>query len=129
MLRLVVWRAALASAAPVLAAIPVLASGGPPAAAKAKSHKPATKNAVRLVTGCEANVGCACHACQQHAANKVFASRADVVRADQGCNCQVRTLAVSPHAPNDALRDRLAPINRRYPIAALLDACRAYIKV
>jgi 23S rRNA (adenine2503-C2)-methyltransferase len=36
-------------------------------------------------------------------------------------------LAVSLHAPNDALRDRLVPINRRYPIATLLDACRAYI--
>ncbi|HEU0114989.1 MAG TPA: 23S rRNA (adenine(2503)-C(2))-methyltransferase RlmN, partial [Thermomicrobiales bacterium] len=36
-------------------------------------------------------------------------------------------LAVSLHAPNDELRDRLVPINRRYPIAALLAACRAYI--
>jgi 23S rRNA (adenine2503-C2)-methyltransferase len=38
------------------------------------------------------------------------------------------TLAVSLHAPNDALRDRLVPINRRYPIATLLDACRTYIE-
>ncbi|HEU5433813.1 MAG TPA: 23S rRNA (adenine(2503)-C(2))-methyltransferase RlmN, partial [Thermomicrobiales bacterium] len=30
-------------------------------------------------------------------------------------------LAVSLHAPNDELRDRLVPINRRYPIATLLD--------
>jgi len=36
-------------------------------------------------------------------------------------------LAVSLHAPNDALRDRLVPLNRRYPIASLLDACRRYI--
>ncbi len=35
-------------------------------------------------------------------------------------------LAVSLHAANDALRDRLTPINRRYPLAALMDACRAY---
>ncbi len=34
-------------------------------------------------------------------------------------------LAVSLNAPDDALRDRLMPINRRYPIARLLDACRA----
>jgi 23S rRNA (adenine2503-C2)-methyltransferase len=35
-------------------------------------------------------------------------------------------LAVSLHATNDALRDRLVPINRRYPIADLLAAARAY---
>jgi 23S rRNA (adenine2503-C2)-methyltransferase len=33
-------------------------------------------------------------------------------------------LAVSLHATTDELRDRIAPINRRYPIAQLLDACR-----
>ena len=37
-------------------------------------------------------------------------------------------LAVSLHAPDDALRDRLVPINRRYPLAALLDACRRYLE-
>ena len=36
-------------------------------------------------------------------------------------------LAVSLHAPNDEMRDRLVPLNRRYPIAALLGACRRYI--
>ncbi|MBI1364495.1 MAG: 23S rRNA (adenine(2503)-C(2))-methyltransferase RlmN [Alphaproteobacteria bacterium] len=35
-------------------------------------------------------------------------------------------LAISLHATNDALRDRLVPINRKYPIAELLAACRAY---
>ena len=35
-------------------------------------------------------------------------------------------LAISLHATNDALRDVLVPINRKYPIAELLDACRAY---
>jgi 23S rRNA (adenine2503-C2)-methyltransferase len=35
-------------------------------------------------------------------------------------------LAVSLHAANDALRDELVPINRKYPIAELLDACRNY---
>lgn len=35
-------------------------------------------------------------------------------------------LAVSLHAVRDELRDELVPINRKYPIAALLDACRRY---
>lgn len=37
-------------------------------------------------------------------------------------------LAVSLHAPNDALRDRLVPINKKYPIAELLRACRDYLR-
>ena len=37
-------------------------------------------------------------------------------------------LAVSLHAPNDDLRDRLVPINRKYPIGELLDACRRYTR-
>ncbi|MEZ5896274.1 MAG: 23S rRNA (adenine(2503)-C(2))-methyltransferase RlmN [Parvularculaceae bacterium] len=35
-------------------------------------------------------------------------------------------LAISLHATNDELRDVLVPINRKYPIAELMDACRAY---
>jgi 23S rRNA (adenine2503-C2)-methyltransferase len=35
-------------------------------------------------------------------------------------------LAISLHATNDALRDELVPINRKWPIASLLDACRNY---
>ena len=35
-------------------------------------------------------------------------------------------LAVSLHAVRDDLRDEIVPINRKYPIAELLDACRAY---
>ncbi len=35
-------------------------------------------------------------------------------------------LAISLHATNDTLRDELAPINRKYPIAALMEACRTY---
>ncbi|MHB1951671.1 MAG: 23S rRNA (adenine(2503)-C(2))-methyltransferase RlmN [Acidiferrobacteraceae bacterium] len=38
------------------------------------------------------------------------------------------SLAVSLHAPEDALRDELVPINRKYPIAMLLEACRRYVK-
>ena len=37
-------------------------------------------------------------------------------------------LAVSLHAPNDALRDQLVPINRKYPIRQLMDACIRYIE-
>ena len=37
-------------------------------------------------------------------------------------------LAVSLHAPNDALRDALVPINRKYPLAELLAACRRYLE-
>jgi 23S rRNA (adenine2503-C2)-methyltransferase len=37
------------------------------------------------------------------------------------------TLAVSLHAANDVLRDELVPINRRYPIDDLLDACTAFL--
>ncbi|HYC14517.1 MAG TPA: 23S rRNA (adenine(2503)-C(2))-methyltransferase RlmN [Stellaceae bacterium] len=37
-------------------------------------------------------------------------------------------LAVSLHAPNDALRDKLMPINRKYPLADLLSACRRYLE-
>ncbi len=38
-------------------------------------------------------------------------------------------LAVSLHAANDALRDQLVPINRRYPLAEVIDACNAYLAV
>ena len=37
-------------------------------------------------------------------------------------------LAVSLHAANDALRDSLVPINRRYPLAVLMEACAAYLE-
>jgi len=37
------------------------------------------------------------------------------------------SLAVSLHAPNDELRDQLVPINRKYPIAVLLESCRNYM--
>ena len=36
------------------------------------------------------------------------------------------TLSVSLHAPNDAIRDTIMPVNRAYPSEALLDACRRY---
>ncbi len=40
--------------------------------------------------------------------------------------CDV-SLAVSLHAPNDALRDQLVPLNKKYPIKDLLAACKRYI--
>jgi 23S rRNA (adenine2503-C2)-methyltransferase len=38
-------------------------------------------------------------------------------------------LAVSLHAPNDGIRSRIVPINKTYPIAELLAACREYLEV
>jgi 23S rRNA (adenine2503-C2)-methyltransferase len=42
-------------------------------------------------------------------------------------DCPV-ALAVSLHAPDDALRDRLVPINRRHPLDELMAACRRYLE-
>jgi 23S rRNA (adenine2503-C2)-methyltransferase len=44
-----------------------------------------------------------------------------------GDECPV-ALAVSLHAPNDALRDNLVPLNRKYPLAQLMDACNRYLE-
>jgi 23S rRNA (adenine2503-C2)-methyltransferase len=41
-------------------------------------------------------------------------------------DCPV-ALAVSLHAPNDALREQLVPLNRKYPLVELMAACRAYL--
>ncbi len=43
-----------------------------------------------------------------------------------GNDCAV-ALAVSLHAPNDALRDNLVPLNKKYPLAELMDACNRYL--
>lgn len=37
-------------------------------------------------------------------------------------------LAVSLHAPNDALRDQIVPINKKYPLAELMAACQRYLE-
>lgn len=42
-------------------------------------------------------------------------------------DCPV-ALAVSLHAPNDALRDKLVPLNKKYPLNELLDACNRYLE-
>ncbi|MDB5944396.1 MAG: hypothetical protein JWQ13_3962 [Ramlibacter sp.] len=44
-----------------------------------------------------------------------------------GQDCPV-ALAVSLHAPNDALRDNLVPLNKKYPLSELLDACNRYLE-
>ncbi|MFM7973323.1 MAG: 23S rRNA (adenine(2503)-C(2))-methyltransferase RlmN [Betaproteobacteria bacterium] len=41
-------------------------------------------------------------------------------------DCPV-ALAVSLHAPDDVLREHLVPLNRKYPLAELMAACRAYL--
>ncbi len=43
-----------------------------------------------------------------------------------GQDCPV-ALAVSLHAPNDALRDNLVPLNKKYPLAELLESCNRYL--
>jgi 23S rRNA (adenine2503-C2)-methyltransferase len=43
-------------------------------------------------------------------------------------DCPV-ALAVSLHAGNDALRNELVPLNRKYPLAELMAACRRYLEV
>ncbi|MCC3373006.1 23S rRNA (adenine(2503)-C(2))-methyltransferase RlmN [Cohnella sp. REN36] len=42
-------------------------------------------------------------------------------------NTQIN-LAISIHAPNDTLRSKLMPVNRRYPFEEVMDACRYYIE-
>jgi len=60
---------------------------------------------------------------------RVTLSTAGVVPglARLGAECPV-SLAVSLHAPNDELRDRLVPLNRKYPLRQLMAACRAYLE-
>ncbi len=58
---------------------------------------------------------------------RITVSTAGVVPklAELGAAVPVR-LAVSLHATTDELRDELVPLNRRFPLAALLEACAAY---
>jgi 23S rRNA (adenine2503-C2)-methyltransferase len=41
-------------------------------------------------------------------------------------NPQIK-LAISLHAPEDALRDEIVPLNRRYPLGVLMEACRGFV--
>jgi 23S rRNA (adenine2503-C2)-methyltransferase len=59
---------------------------------------------------------------------RVTVSTAGVVPAMDRLRQEVPVaLAVSLHAANDALRDRLVPLNRRYPLKVLMAACRRYL--
>jgi 23S rRNA (adenine2503-C2)-methyltransferase len=58
---------------------------------------------------------------------KITLSTAGVVPMIRRCGAEIGVnLAVSLHAVSDEIRDRLVPLNRKYPIAELLDACRSY---
>ena len=58
---------------------------------------------------------------------KITLSTSGVVPMMEACGQDLGVnLAVSLHATNDALRNQLVPLNKKYPIAQLLDACRTY---
>ncbi len=58
---------------------------------------------------------------------KITLSTAGVVPMIARCGSEIGVnLAISLHAVRDELRDVLVPLNRKYPIATLLDACRTY---
>jgi 23S rRNA (adenine2503-C2)-methyltransferase len=58
---------------------------------------------------------------------RITLSTAGVVPLIRRCGEELNVnLAISLHATNDELRDRLVPINKKYPIAELMDACRTY---
>ncbi|MDR3518843.1 MAG: 23S rRNA (adenine(2503)-C(2))-methyltransferase RlmN [Azospirillaceae bacterium] len=58
---------------------------------------------------------------------RITLSTSGVVPMMHRCGTELNVnLAISLHAVTDELRDRLVPINRKYPIAQLLDACRTY---
>lgn len=60
---------------------------------------------------------------------RVTVSTSGVIPAMDKLTAEVDiSLAVSLHAPNDALRDELVPINRKYPIKQLMDACWRYVE-
>jgi 23S rRNA (adenine2503-C2)-methyltransferase len=58
---------------------------------------------------------------------KITLSTSGVVPMIHRCGAELAVnLAVSLHAVRDDIRDRLVPLNRKYPIAELLEACRTY---
>jgi 23S rRNA (adenine2503-C2)-methyltransferase len=58
---------------------------------------------------------------------KITLSTAGVVPMIHRCGAELGVnLAISLHAVNDELRDRIVPINKKYPLAELLEACRNY---
>jgi len=58
---------------------------------------------------------------------RITLSTAGVAPMIERCGRELNVnLAISLHAVNDELRDRIVPINRKYPLAVLLEACRNY---
>jgi 23S rRNA (adenine2503-C2)-methyltransferase len=58
---------------------------------------------------------------------RITLSTAGVVPLIRRCGSELRVnLALSLHAVNDELRDRIVPLNKKYPIAELMAACRDY---
>jgi 23S rRNA (adenine2503-C2)-methyltransferase len=58
---------------------------------------------------------------------RITLSTSGVVPMIERCGAEIGVmLAISLHAVRDEVRDKLVPINRKYPIAALLEACRTY---
>jgi len=58
---------------------------------------------------------------------RITLSTAGVVPMIERCGAELAVnLAISLHAVRDDLRDDIVPLNRKYPIADLLDACRRY---
>ncbi len=58
---------------------------------------------------------------------RITLSTAGVVPMIRRCGAELGVkLAISLHAVTDEIRDRIVPINRKYPIAELLQACREY---
>ena len=58
---------------------------------------------------------------------KITLSTAGVAPTIRRCGAELAVnLAISLHAVTDELRDVLVPLNKKYPIAELLDACRTY---
>src|SRR6202011_5452784 len=58
---------------------------------------------------------------------KITLSTSGVVPMIARCGTELGVnLAISLHAVTDVLRDELVPLNKKYPIAELLEACRTY---
>lgn len=58
---------------------------------------------------------------------RITLSTSGVVPMIQRCGDEIGSmLAISLHAVNDEIRNQLVPINKKYPLAELLDACRNY---
>ncbi|HWO43421.1 MAG TPA: 23S rRNA (adenine(2503)-C(2))-methyltransferase RlmN [Candidatus Eisenbacteria bacterium] len=77
-----------------------------------------TVNAIRVLTDSECGIGIS--------PRRVTLSTVGLVPQIKKLMNETRiNLAISLHAPNDELRGRLMPVNRKYPLRELLDCCRS----